>query len=71
MFPAIFGRLCSCVMATPTSAWPGAGASLVPSPVMATRLSCPPVPSDQGQFVFGLASAMKSSPPASLAMAAA
>ena len=58
-------------MATPTSAWAKAGASLVPSPVMA--ISLPPPCSARISSIFrsGVAQARKSSTPASLAMAAA
>ena len=37
MFPASFAAWVPLFIATPTSAWASAGASLVPSPVMATR----------------------------------
>ena len=37
MFPASLAAEVPVFMATPTSAWASAGASLVPSPVMATR----------------------------------
>ena len=37
MFPASLAAWVPVFMATPTSAWARAGASLVPSPVMATR----------------------------------
>ncbi len=52
-------------MATPTSAWARAGASLVPSPVMATRR--PPACSERMRAILssGVASARKSSTPAS------
>ena len=39
MLPASLAACVPVFMATPTSAWASAGASLVPSPVMATR--CP------------------------------
>ena len=38
MLPASFAACVPVFMATPTSAWASAGASLVPSPVMATSL---------------------------------
>ena len=50
-------------MATPTSAWASAGASFVPSPVIATKLP-PPVPADESILSSGVASARKSSTPA-------
>ena len=58
-------------MATPTSAWASAGASLVPSPVMATR--CPRPCSSRMRDILssGVAWARKSLTPASAAMAAA
>ena len=40
-------------MATPTSAWASAGASLVPSPVMATRCSAGLFLADALEFVLG------------------
>src|SRR6266702_976748 len=66
--------LAACVpvfMATPTSAWARAGASLVPSPVMATMR--PPVCCSRMSFILvsGVACARKSSTPDSLEMAAA
>ena len=58
-------------MATPTSAWASAGASFVPSPVIAT--SRPPACSRLISAILssGVASARKSSTPASCAIAAA
>ncbi len=58
-------------MATATSAWASAGASFVPSPVMATIL--PPVWYSRISFslLSGVASARKSSTPASAAIVAA
>ncbi len=58
-------------MAMPTSAWASAGASLVPSPVIATRW--PSACSSRMKPILssGFASAMKSSTPASRAMVAA
>ena len=66
--------LAACVpvfIATPTSACASAGASLVPSPVIATRR--PPVCCSRMSFILvsGVACARKSSTPDSLAMAAA
>ena len=58
-------------MATPTSAWASAGASLVPSPVMATSLPLACSARMRRSFSSGVASARKSSTPASSAMAAA
>ena len=58
-------------MATPTSACASAGASLVPSPVMATSLPCCCSLRMSSILASGVASARKSSTPASLAMAAA
>ena len=71
MLPASLAAWVPLFIATPTSAWARAGASLVPSPVMATSLplSCSPLMNDI--FFSGVASAMKSSTPASSAMAAA
>ena len=58
-------------IASPTSAWASAGASFVPSPVIATRW--PSACSSRMNRILssGLASAMKSSTPASRAMVAA
>ena len=71
MFPASLAACVPVFMATPTSAWARAGASLVPSPVMATRW--PPSCSRRISAILssGVASARKSSTPASSAMAAA
>ena len=71
MLPASLAAVVPVFMATPTSAWASAGASLVPSPVMATSL--PPSCSDRMSSILasGVASARKSSTPASWAMAAA
>ncbi len=71
MLPASLAAWVPVFMATPTSAWARAGASLVPSPVMATRL--PPACSALIRAILssGVASARKSSTPASAAMAAA
>ena len=71
MLPASLAAVVPVFMATPTSAWARAGASLVPSPVMAT--SFPPSCSALISAILasGVASARKSSTPASSAMAAA
>ena len=71
MLPASLAAWVPLFMATPTSAWASAGASLVPSPVMATRW--PPDCSVLMRAILssGVASARKSSTPASAAMAAA
>ena len=57
MLPASFAACVPVFMATPTSAWASAGASLVPSPVMATR--CPLACSSLIRRIFasGVASA--------------
>src|SRR3989442_547000 len=71
MLPA---SLAACVpefMATATSACASAGASLVPSPVIATSRPCPCMSRISFSFVSGVASARKSSIPALAAMAAA
>ena len=71
MLPASLAAVVPVFIATPTSAWARAGASLVPSPVMATNL--PPSCSwwMRASFASGVASARKSSTPASWAMVAA
>src|SRR5664280_988774 len=71
MLPASLAAWVPLFMATPTSACARAGASLVPSPVMATRR--PPDCSFLMKAILssGVASARKSSTPASAAMAAA
>ena len=71
MLPASRAAWVPVFMATPTSAWARAGASLVPSPIMA--ISLPPSCSlrMRASLSSGLAWAMKSSTPASAAMAAA
>ncbi len=63
MFPASLAAWVPVFMATPTSAWARAGASLVPSPVMATRN--PPACSLLMRAILssGVASARKSSTP--------
>ena len=58
-------------MATATSAWASAGASLVPSPVIATSRPCACMSRISLSLASGVASARKSSTPASAAMAAA
>ncbi|MNK90396.1 hypothetical protein D3C87_1104470 [compost metagenome] len=71
MFPASRAACVPVFIATPTSAWARAGASFVPSPVIATR--CPRACSSRmrASFDSGVACAMKSSTPASAAIAAA
>ena len=71
MLPASRAACVPVFMATPTSAWASAGASLVPSPIIA--ISLPPSCSlrMRASLSSGLAWAMKSSTPASAAMAAA
>ena len=71
MFPASFAAEVPVFIATPTSACASAGASLVPSPVIAT--SFPPSCSFliSASLSSGVASARKSSTPASSAMALA
>ncbi len=58
-------------IATATSAWAKAGASLVPSPVMATKWPWAWYWRIMSSLASGVASARKSSTPASAAMAAA
>ena len=71
MLPASFAADVPVFIATPTSAWASAGASLVPSPVIAT--SRPPSCSRRirASLSSGVASARKSSTPASSAIALA
>ena len=71
MLPASLADDVPLFIATPTSAWARAGASLVPSPVIATRR--PPSCSFLISAILssGVASARKSSTPASSAMARA
>ena len=71
MFPASRAACVPVFMATPTSAWARAGASFVPSPVIATRF--PPACSRRISAILssGVASARKSSTPASSAIALA
>ena len=71
MLPASFAAEVPVFMATPTSAWASAGASFVPSPVIATMrpFACSSLIS--AIFASGVASARKSSTPASWAITAA
>ena len=71
MLPASLAACVPVFIATPTSAWASAGASFVPSPIMATSL--PPACSLRmsASLASGVASARKSSTPASSAIAAA
>ncbi len=71
MLPASLAACVPVFIATPTSAWARAGASFVPSPVIATSL--PPACSFLISAILssGVASARKSSTPASAAIAAA
>ena len=71
MLPASLAAWVPVFMATPTSDWASAGASFVPSPVMATSrpLACSSLISSI--FRSGVASARKSSTPASREMTAA
>ena len=71
MLPASFAACVPLFMATATSACASAGASFVPSPVMATMWPSAWYWRMAASFDSGVASAMKSSTPASAAMAAA
>ena len=71
MLPASRAAWVPVFMATPTSDWASAGASLVPSPVMATRWPLACSSRMRLSLSSGVAWAMKSSTPASAAMAAA
>ncbi len=71
MFPASFAACVPVFMATPTSACASAGASFVPSPVMATSLPLACSRLIRAILSSGLASARKSSTPACRAIAAA
>ena len=71
MLPASLAAMVPVFMATPTSACASAGASLVPSPVMATSLPCACSRLMSSILSSGVASARKSSTPASAAIAAA
>ena len=71
MLPASLAACVPVFMATPTSACARAGASLVPSPVIATSLPWACSLRIKSIFSLGVAWARKSSTPASVAMAAA
>ena len=71
MLPASRAATVPVFMATPTSAWASAGASLVPSPHIATSLPCACSSRMSASLSSGVAWARKSSTPASAAMAAA
>ena len=71
MLPASFAAWVPLFMATATSAWASAGASLVPSPVIATSRPRPACSRISFSLASGVAWARKSSTPASAAMAAA
>ncbi len=71
MLPASRAAWVPVCMATPTSAWARAGASLAPSPHMATRRPLACSSRIRRSLSSGVASARKSSTPASEAMAAA
>ena len=71
MLPASRAALVPVFIATPTSAWASAGASLVPSPHIATSLPLACSSRISRSLSSGVAWARKSSTPASAAMAAA
>ena len=71
MLPASLAAWVPVFIATPTSAWASAGASLVPSPVIATSRPSACSSRISSSLASGVASARKSSTPASAAMAAA
>ena len=71
ILPASLAACVPLFIATATSAWASAGASLVPSPVMATRRPSAWYCRISLSLSSGVASARKSSTPASAAMAAA
>ena len=71
MLPASRAAMVPVFIATPTSACASAGASLVPSPHIATSLPCACSSRISFSFVSGVAWARKSSTPASAAIAAA
>ena len=71
MLPASRAAMVPVFMATPTSAWASAGASLVPSPHIATSLPCACSSRISFSLSSGVAWARKSSTPASAAIAAA
>ena len=71
MLPASFAACVPVFIAMPTSAWASAGASFVPSPVIATRLPFACSARMSASLSSGVASARKSSTPASRAIVAA
>ena len=71
MLPASLAACVPVFIATATSACASAGASLVPSPVIATRRPCAWCSRISFSLASGVASARKSSTPASAAIAAA
>ena len=71
MFPASRAAWVPVFMATPTSAWASAGASLVPSPVIATMRPVACCSLISASLASGVASARKSSTPDSSAILAA
>ncbi len=71
MLPASRAAWVPVFMATPTSAWASAGASLVPSPVIATRRPPACWSLISASLFSGVASARKSSTPDSSAILAA
>ena len=71
MLPASRAAMVPVFIATPTSAWASAGASLVPSPHIATSLPLACSSRISRSFASGVAWARKSSTPASAAIAAA
>ena len=71
MLPASLAACVPVFIATPTSACASAGASFVPSPVIATRRPLPCSSLISCIFASGVASARKSSTPDSCAMTAA
>jgi hypothetical protein len=71
MLPASRAACVPVFIAIATSAWASAGASLVPSPVIATSLPLACSSRISFSFISGVASARKSSTPASAAIEAA
>ena len=71
MLPASRAAIVPVFIATPTSAWASAGASLVPSPHIATSLPCACSSRISCSLCSGVACARKSSTPDSAAIAAA
>jgi hypothetical protein len=69
MLPASLAAIVPVFIARPTSAWASAGASLVPSPVMATSRPSACSFLMYSSLSAGVACARKSSTPASDAMA--